>query len=106
MRTVQIWTFFPQTTENTTLPARPASSTADVAAPPSTWPPGLTWIALAKCPASLREDAIQAAWVAHLEGRIKPDSAVRQVLRHEVRHNAIRLVSESIDPDTLRTAGP
>jgi len=30
---------------------------------------------------------MQEAWLALIEGR-KPDSAVRALLRHEVRHNA------------------
>jgi predicted HD phosphohydrolase len=53
--------------------------------PKSDWPPGLTRAAISHCPLSLRPDAIQAAWLAHAEGR-KPDSAVRALLRHEVRH--------------------
>jgi hypothetical protein len=36
---------------------------------------------------SLRDDALQAAWLAAAEGR-KPDSAVRALLRHEQRHAA------------------
>lgn len=52
-------------------------------------PPGLTRSAISHCPQWLREDAIQAAWVAHTEGR-KPDSAVRALVRHEQRHKATK----------------
>jgi hypothetical protein len=51
------------------------------------WPPGLTRSAMSHCPLSLRPDALQAAWLAHAEGR-KPDSAVRALLRDEQRHKA------------------
>jgi len=54
-----------------------------------------------KCPPPLRDDALQAAWVAYLEGRIKPDSAVRQVMRHEIKHNAIELIGDAINPESL-----
>jgi len=57
--------------------------------PTTNWPPGLTRAAISHCPLSLRRDAIQAAWLAHAEGR-KPDSAVRALLRHEVRHKTKR----------------
>ncbi|MDZ4818174.1 MAG: hypothetical protein SGJ20_04290 [Planctomycetota bacterium] len=52
-------------------------------------PPGLTYSAMAHCPQWLRDDALQAAWVAHKEGR-KPDSAVRALVRHEQRHKATK----------------
>jgi hypothetical protein len=51
------------------------------------WPPGLTSAAIRHCPVGLREDAIQAAWLALAEGR-KPDSAVRALVRGEERHKA------------------
>lgn len=51
------------------------------------WPPGLTAIAIRHCPPSLRDDAIQEAWLAVAEGR-KPDSAVRALVRHEQKHAA------------------
>jgi hypothetical protein len=52
-------------------------------------PPGLTAAALFHCPQWLRDDAVQAAWVAYREGR-KPDSAVRAVVRAEKRHHAAK----------------
>lgn len=51
------------------------------------WPPGLTRSAMRHCPPSLRDDAVQAAWLASSEGR-KPDSAVRALQREEQRHKA------------------
>lgn len=51
------------------------------------WPPGLTPTAIRHCPVALRDDAIQAAWLALAEGR-KPDSAVRALVRHEQKHVA------------------
>ena len=51
------------------------------------WPPGLTASAIRHCPLSLRDDALQAAWLALAEGR-KPDSAVRALVRHEQKHVA------------------
>jgi len=51
------------------------------------WPPGLTATAFRHCPPSLRDDAIQVAWLALAEGR-KPDSAVRALVRHEQKHTA------------------
>jgi len=51
------------------------------------WPPGLTPSAIRHCPLAFRDDAIQAAWLAHAQGR-KPDSAVRALVRHEQRHRA------------------
>ncbi len=53
------------------------------------WPPGLTQVALDHCPPRLRKDAIQAAWAAHAEGK-RPDSGVRQLVRHELRHRAAK----------------
>jgi hypothetical protein len=68
---------------------------------PSTWPPGLTRAAMHHCPLSLREDAVQAAWLAHAEGR-KPDSAVRALLRHEQRHNAAKPNFDLCPTDRVR----
>ncbi len=51
------------------------------------WPPGLSRTAYRHCPVSIRDDAVQTAWLAVAEGR-KPDSAVRALLRHEQRHTA------------------
>ena len=48
------------------------------------WPKGLTRAAIRHCPAHLREDAIQIAWITNHEGR-KPDSAVRALIRQEER---------------------
>jgi len=53
----------------------------------SAWPPGLTKIAFYRCPPWLREDALQAAWEAHLSGE-KPDTAVRRMVRREIRQAA------------------
>lgn len=53
----------------------------------SDWPPGLTELAYWHCPERLRPDAIQAAWVALAQG-LKPDSGVRRVIRHELKHRA------------------
>ena len=51
------------------------------------WPPGLTEVAYFHCPAPLRPDALQAAWAAYAQG-LKPDTGVRQVVRHELKHRA------------------
>jgi hypothetical protein len=57
--------------------------------PVAEWPPGLTATAIRHCPASLRDDAMQVAWLALAEGR-KPDSAVRALVRHEQKHAACK----------------
>ena len=41
--------------------------------------------ALALVPARHREDVLQEAWLAHLEGR-NPQSAIRAYVRSETRH--------------------
>jgi len=55
----------------------------------SGWPPGVTTAAFRHCPRSLRDDAIQEAWLAVADGR-NPDSAVRALVRHEAKHHASR----------------
>ena len=42
-------------------------------------------LVLARVPARHREDALQEAWLAHLEGR-NPQSAIRAYARSETRH--------------------
>jgi hypothetical protein len=66
----------------------------------SPWPPGLTRIAIARCPHFLREDAIQEAWAAHLAGE-KPDSAVRRFTRRQQREQHPQL-TDFTGPAILR----
>lgn len=54
------------------------------------WPKGLSAVAIRCCPPSLREDAMQEAWLALCEGR-KPDSAVRAMLRREAKEQVMHL---------------
>ena len=48
-------------------------------------PPGITPETLARIPARHREDAIQEAWVAHLENK-NPRWAIRRYLAGEIRY--------------------
>jgi hypothetical protein len=65
------------------------------------WPVGLTRVAVRCCPPSLREDAMQEAWLATLEGR-KPDSAVRQLARREARLSAMQVDMDHCPPAAVR----
>ena len=48
-------------------------------------PPGLQKQTIERIPADLREDAIQEAWLAHLEGK-NPGWAVRRYVRREAQY--------------------
>jgi len=62
-------------------------------------PPGLSKEQLERIPPRFREDAIQEAWVAHLEGR-KPWAAVVTFLKREKRHEE-REIPYSQLPDEI-----
>ena len=57
------------------------------------YPPGLTHAHVSRIPMRFREDAIQEAWVAHLEG-LDPIRAMDRYAQDELRHEK-RQVCES-----------
>ena len=71
-------------------------------------PPGLDRRTLARVPAELREDAIQAAWVARLQGRSANDACQREsraTYRNQHREVASGLLADKTATDSRDERG-